>query len=122
MRTSWSRRTGSVLACSAYGLDSGREIDWRQEAECGSGWWDPDWWSSTSGLRQAQARWICQHLCPVLAECLPWAQEDPLRVGGTVAGGVLWTLRNGRSRLAMTQPRSVRPDGVDARVAARSAR
>jgi hypothetical protein len=71
-------------ATAAWGLDSLPESDWLNQAVCpGTGdlFWSP--------LGHGVARHLCQAHCPVREQCEQWAADQ--RLGGAVAGGVLWT-------------------------------
>lgn len=80
----------SALTRAAYGLDSGREVDWRQKAACRE--YNPDWWTALADSIEAKyAARVCEG-CPVLAACDAWAQKDPRRAAGAVYAGKYYPL------------------------------
>lgn len=91
-----SRRIGR----SAYGLDTGREVeDWRQDSACRN--YNPDWWTpiTSSSLEAEWAAWVCENECPVKAQCDRWARANMhLCAGAIYAGTVYVTGGSGSNR------------------------
>lgn len=81
---------------------------WRANASCFGSRWHPDLWSSPNRASLGYAIWICKHECPVKAECLQWAQDNPDAVNHTVFGGVLWAA-NGVPAPVQPRPHQPRP-------------
>jgi hypothetical protein len=103
---------------TAYGLEVGRDHDWRVQGACNN--YDPDLWTSATDSDRAQAIWVCQHECPVRRQCRDWANRNRYLVGQAVYGGVLWTRKHEErahsrpARPCPQQPKPVPPTGLGA--------
>lgn len=83
---------------TAYGLDTPRDLDWRQQARCAQPDVSPDRWHTDrhrdghdNNGAAGWARHICLHHCPVLAQCR--ADTDALEPEwrqSCVLGGVIY--------------------------------
>lgn len=62
--------------------------DWKQEAVCGSGKYDPDLWfpEQSDATGAAKAKGICRTECPVRAQCAEYAINFPLTLTGVWGG------------------------------------
>jgi hypothetical protein len=82
---------------TAYGLETPRDIDWRQFARCRT---SPDKWHTGMGASGGGwARHQCLYHCPVLAECHQDAETLPARLRvSTVYGGLIYTVTGNLAR------------------------
>lgn len=78
---------------SAYGLDSGAEVDWRRKGACAQGVWPADWWTNRDSDWQFRrwAMWVCYDQCPVRLACRQWAERNLDLADQAVYGGVWWS-------------------------------
>lgn len=109
------------MTSSAYGLDSGPELDWRQRGACAQGQYPADWWVDATPTNRGRAVWVCLRECPVRAVCGQWADENREMVDRAVYGGVYWcrasagSNRTGQVRPSTWQPTPIPPRGLSAR-------
>jgi hypothetical protein len=80
---------------TSWGLDTGRDVDWRQHAACGpnaqhglpQNAWFPEGWPDS--FNRAAAR-VCNR-CPVRSSCLAeYETAEPRYRIGLIAGGKWW--------------------------------
>lgn len=76
----------------AHTLVTDRDIPWPARAACAS---TPSLVDHTRPPEVWKALELCAS-CPVMVQCLEWAESEPDYVG--VAGGVVWTSKRRRRR------------------------
>lgn len=101
---------------SDWGLDTHREVDWRQDGACRD--YNPDWWTPAAADSDPAgwAAYVCLG-CPVRRECATWAAENPSLCAGSIYGGTYYVttskaaradIRPGRFQPVPRQPPDIR--------------